>query len=114
MYINGKAKLINKNKKYDATILIADIFDDNNCLKANLMMDIDCYNKKDNRIIEMQTFDAVSRATTLKCTSIIAGSVYDVSMKDIYIDADYGSGSIVRAYLYIEDPSSQIKMTLRK
>jgi len=63
--------------------------------------------------IESDTFKQVGECDVLCCTNIDFGKTFDIKMKDIYIDVDYGSGSIARAYLNVEDESTQTTVTIR-
>jgi len=116
MYLNGKAIFKNskENKSYDVEVLLADVFDTNNCFNAMMMIDVDLGDHISSDIdITEDIFNQINKCDIFCCTNIDFGKTFDIEMKDIYIDVDYGSGSIVRAYLSVEDESTQTTVTIR-
>jgi len=107
MYINGKAKIGTKNgEKYEITVLMADIFDTNNCFKAMLMCrfddEIKLLMEKD---IEVEINQVINVADYFECINLDFGKQFKIEMFDFYAEADFLAGDIFRMFISNEDES---------
>lgn len=105
MYINGKAKIGKESgEKIEINILMADIFDTNNCFKAMVMCQIsDFYDDGTSRDIEVQIFELVSKCNYFECNNLDFGTNFNVKMDKVYLEVDYVSGDIFRLFINQDD-----------
>lgn len=110
MYIVGDAKIGKKDyEKFSITILMADIFDTNNCFKAMIMCR---FNDEDKlpmeKDIEVEINEVVANSNYFEVINLDFGNLFKVEMFDFYAEADFLSGDIFRMFISNEDESSNI------
>lgn len=104
MFIYEKGAILKnskENKKFQVSVLVADIFELNTDLKAMMVIDIDEYNSNIDYMSE------ISNCDIFECVATAIGNNFSCIFEDIFVEADYCNGSIIRLYLHIENYEHQ-------
>ena len=110
IYDNGAVLKNSKNNtEIKIKVLVADIFELNEDLKAMIVADVDSFNYEftnDDKTLEYMK--AVSDCDVFECEATAMGHNFECVFQDCTIDADYANGSIVRFYLMVENYDNHI------
>lgn len=108
IYENGAILRSSKSDvEIDVMVLVADIFELNTDLKAMVVVDVDRFSydfTDDSKTLDYMK--AISECDIFECDATAMGHNFRCVFEDCTIDTDYGNGSIVRFYLFVEDYDS--------
>lgn len=90
------ASFSNDEIELKGKILVTDVFESNINLSMMMVFDSDDYS-------DVELMNKISKCTNLRCIATAMGTNFDCHFTNIYIDADYCVGSVVRVYVHIED-----------
>ena len=104
MNLFGDAIFYNDNESLKATILVSDVFSQDNDLKAMLAVFCEDFS-------EAELMERIDRMDNLKCLVETIGITFEIDMKSIYRDCSFCSGHVATVFIVVENyESSELVM----
>ena len=95
IFENG-ASISNDEIEIKGKVLVADIFEMNNDLKAMIVFDAE-------KLKNIELMEKADECVNFKCAATAMNTIFDCNFRDITIAVDYCNGSIIRIFMHIED-----------
>ena len=80
--------------------MVIDVFESNEDLKAMMVFDSEDYT-------DTELINNINNCNVLECSALAMGTIFDCRFTNVFVEADYCVGSIVRVFIHIENYESQ-------